>query len=53
MANYRNKALLRLARGQECKVQIPGICNGNPETVVSAHSNWHDKGMSLKAQVRS
>ena len=25
------------ARGQECQVRFPGICNGNPETVVAAH----------------
>lgn len=32
MANLRNEA-----RGRECQVRIPGICNGNPETVVLAH----------------
>lgn len=25
------------ARGQDCQVQLYGICNGNPETVVFAH----------------
>lgn len=25
------------ARGQQCTVRIPGICNGNPETTVLAH----------------
>ena len=25
------------ARGQPCMVRIPGVCNGNPETVVLAH----------------
>jgi hypothetical protein len=25
------------ARGQTCKVRIPMVCNGNNETVVSAH----------------
>lgn len=25
------------ARGQECQVRIPGICNFNPETTVLAH----------------
>ena len=30
---------------------IPGICNGNPETTVAAHSNRliHDKGLGIKA----
>lgn len=49
MANFRSPPLLRLARGQDCTLQIPSVCNGNAETVVSAHSNWHDKGMSIKA----
>jgi len=25
------------ARGRECQVSIPGVCSGNPETVVLAH----------------
>lgn len=25
------------ARGRECQIRIPGICNGNPETVVLTH----------------
>ncbi len=31
--------LRELARGQECLVRLPGICNRNPETVVLAHLN--------------
>ena len=32
-------------------VQIPDVCNRNPETVVAAHSNQllHGKGMGIKA----
>lgn len=26
------------AKDKECQVQIPGICNGNPKTVVWAHA---------------
>ncbi len=29
--------LRQSARGRECQVRIPGICNHNPETVVLAH----------------
>jgi hypothetical protein len=29
--------LTRLARGRDCQVRLPGICNGNPETTVLAH----------------
>ena len=27
----------KAARGQECQIRIPGICNGDPETTVLAH----------------
>ena len=29
--------ITRSAQGQQCQVRMPGICNGNPETVVFAH----------------
>ena len=29
--------LRKLARGQDCTVRLPGICNSNPETTVLAH----------------
>ncbi len=32
MANLRKQA-----RGRECQIRIPGVCNGNPETSVLAH----------------
>lgn len=49
--NYRNRKLLDLAKGQPCQLQIPGVCCGNAETTVAAHSNskMHGKGMSIKA----
>lgn len=49
--NWRSKKLLQAAQGQECMVRIPDVCNGNPETVVAAHSNQyiHGKGGQLKA----
>lgn len=34
------------ARGQECTVRIPGVCNFNPETTVLAHLNGG--GMAAK-----
>lgn len=33
MANLR-----KLAKGQECQVRIPGVCNFNNETTVLAHT---------------
>lgn len=32
MVNLRKEA-----KGRECQVRLPGICNHNPETVVLAH----------------
>lgn len=29
--------LRKAARGRECQVRIPGVCNGNDETSVLAH----------------
>lgn len=47
----RNPHLLSMARGQRCLLMVPGVCNGNPETVVAAHSNLgiHGKAKGRKA----
>jgi hypothetical protein len=29
--------LRKAARGRQCFVRLPGVCNGNPETTVLAH----------------
>jgi hypothetical protein len=41
----------RAARGQDCQLQILGVCNGDPATTVLCHSNLlaDGKGMGLKA----
>lgn len=41
----------KAARGQDCTLQILGVCNGDPSTVVLCHSNRlaDGKGMGLKA----
>ena len=33
------RSLREEAKGRDCCVRIPGICNKNPETVVLAHLN--------------
>lgn len=38
-AHYRKEA-----RGRECQVRIPGVCNGDPATVVLAHLNGGGMG---------
>ncbi|WP_417219053.1 nuclease domain-containing protein [Achromobacter spanius] len=49
---YRNPALLALAKGQLCLIQVPGIClGGRKDTTVACHSNWgrDGKGGNIKA----
>lgn len=50
-AQRENKHLADMCHGQQCYIQIPGICRNDPETVVPCHSNQgaHGKGMGLKA----
>lgn len=43
----RNQNIMAMAKGKPCLIEIPGICNHNPETTVAAHSNWHEHGKSL------
>jgi hypothetical protein len=39
------------ARGEDCTLRFPGVCNENPETTVWCHSNRvaDGKGMGIKA----
>ena len=42
--------LRKAARGRECMVRLPGVCNHNPETTVLAHVRLAGvSGMGLKA----
>lgn len=49
MSRARSKKLRDSARGQECTLRIPGVCNFNPETTVLAHIACGQKGMGLKS----
>lgn len=44
-------SLTDVARGMPCCLEVPDVCNGNPETTVWCHSNSAEdgKGMSAKA----
>jgi hypothetical protein len=33
----RQTKLTKAARGRECQVRMPGVCNSNPETTILAH----------------
>ena len=48
---YRNPKLLKAARGQECTLNVPDVCNYDTETTVAAHSPFGEdgKGMGQKA----
>ena len=43
-----SKKLRDSARGQDCTVRIPGVCNFNPETTVLAHLPCGSKGAGMK-----
>ena len=47
----RSSKILSHAKGQNCTLRLPGICNGNPDTVVFCHLNTGaaGKGMGIKA----
>lgn len=44
---YRNKKLLAAAQGQQCTLQVPGVCNHDSQTTVAAHSNASEDGKGL------
>jgi hypothetical protein len=42
--------LRKLARGQDCLIRVPTVCNGNPDTVVLCHIRMIDlSGTGIKA----
>lgn len=41
---HESKKLRDSARGRECQIRIPGICNRNNETVVLCHVNGGGAG---------
>ena len=45
----RSDQLRNAAKGQQCAVQILGVCNFNPETVVLAHLPSVTHGMAYKS----
>jgi len=43
----KSQKIRNSAKGRDCTVRIPGICNHNPETVVLAHMNGGGAGMKV------
>jgi hypothetical protein len=44
---FRSRKLLDSARGEDCTMEIPGVCNHDSETVVFAHSNLSEDGKGI------
>lgn len=44
----RSKKLRDSARGEQCTLRIPGVCCGDPETVVLCHLPYGGRGMGTK-----
>lgn len=49
---HESKKLRDSARGRDCQVRIPGVCNFNPETTVLAHLNGGGMG-TKKSDIHS
>lgn len=45
----KSKKMRDSARGEECTLQIAGVCNGNAETVVLCHFPDESHGIGTKA----
>lgn len=45
----KSKKLRESARGRDCTLRIPGVCNFNPETTVLCHLPCGQKGMGMKS----
>lgn len=45
----RSKKITQSAKGENCTLQIVGVCNGDPETVVFCHFPDESHGMGIKA----
>ena len=45
----RSKKIRQSARGERCTLRIPGVCNGDPETVVLCHAPSRSKGLATKS----
>lgn len=48
-APYRSKKLTDAAKGQQCTLQIPGVCQGGTETTVACHSPLGEDRNGTKA----
>jgi len=49
MKAFVSQRLRKSAKGQECTMQVVGVCNSNPETTVLAHIQTEGGKMGGKA----
>ena len=47
MQKKQKSNLRKEARGRNCTIEIPGVCNRNPETVVLCHLNKRSLGAGM------
>jgi hypothetical protein len=45
----RSRKITNAARGQQCQIQIAGVCNNSPDTVVFCHFPDESHGIAKKA----
>lgn len=45
----KSKKITESARGEDCTINIAGVCNYNPETVVFCHINFEGGAMGMKS----
>lgn len=48
-SKIRSKKITQSAKGEDCTLRIPGVCNGNPETTVFCHAPSPLKGVGTKS----
>lgn len=49
MAKPKTTPIRASAKGEDCTLNIAGVCNYNPETTVFCHFPSEDKGMGIKS----
>lgn len=49
MTRIVSKKLRDSARGRDCTVRLPGVCNFNPDTTVLAHLPCGSRGVGMKS----
>ncbi len=49
LSESQKKKIRNSAKGERCTIQLPGICNGDPDTVVWCHFPDESHGLGIKS----